>query len=81
MEMEADLNAFKNKISDRASEQVKNYRKDAERGDASAQNNLASCYYQGEGVDKDVGEAVKWFREAAEQGHAKAQYNLVGHNV
>lgn len=55
---------------------VVRYRTLAEQGDADAQNNLAYCYYEGEGVKKDVKEAFKWYSKAAEQGLAKAQNNL-----
>ena len=48
----------------------------AEQGDASAQNNLAVMYANGEGVKQDDRKAVRWFRMAAEQGHAAAQYSL-----
>ena len=50
--------------------------KDAEQGDAGAQNNLGNRYSNGEGVPQDYQEAVRWYRLAAEQGHAKAQDNL-----
>ena len=33
----------------------------AERGDASAQNNLGLMYYNGQSVRRDYTEAVKWF--------------------
>ena len=48
----------------------------AEKGDASAQNNLGVAYQNGQGLVKDDAEAVKWYRKAAEQGLALAQYNL-----
>jgi TPR repeat protein len=40
----------------------------AEQGDAVAQSNLASMYYNGEGVLQDYKTAVKWYTLAAEQG-------------
>ena len=52
------------------------YRKAADKGLADAQFNLGVCYYNGEGVAKDVVEAVKWYRKAADQGNADAQFNL-----
>ena len=55
---------------------VKWYTLAAEQGDAVAQNNLGTMYYQGKGVSQDDKTAVKWWRLAAEQGHARAQYNL-----
>jgi TPR repeat protein len=54
------------------------YRRAAEQGDASAQNNLGVMLANGQGVPQDDGQAVQWYRLAAEQGHALAQYNLGG---
>ena len=48
----------------------------AEKGDAKAQNKLALCYEEGDGVTKDVVEAAKWYGKAAESGYADAQFNL-----
>jgi uncharacterized protein len=48
----------------------------AEQGDARAQNNLASMYFNGQGVPQDYKTAVKWYTRAAEQGDASAQFNL-----
>lgn len=48
----------------------------AEQGNAEAQFNLGSLYYQGRGVPQDYKEAAKWFRKAADQGHVYAQVNL-----
>jgi len=48
----------------------------AEQGDATAQLDLASMYWNGEGVPQDNEEGVKWVRKAAEQGHAAAQLKL-----
>jgi TPR repeat protein len=62
-----DLNAdplFKKKVAE------------AEKGNADAQAHLGYCYYQGEGVPKNMGEAVKWWHQAAVQGNAVAQCNL-----
>ena len=50
--------------------------KAAEQGHADAQYDLGCCYYNGEGVPRDMAKAVEWFRKAAEQGYADAQYNL-----
>jgi TPR repeat protein len=54
------------------------YRRAAEQGDASAQNNLGVMYANGQGVRQDDALAVHWYGLAAEQGHALAQYNLGG---
>ena len=48
----------------------------AEQGNADAQFNLGSLYYQGRGVPQDYSEAVGWIRKAAEQGHVFAQTTL-----
>ncbi len=48
----------------------------AEQGDAAAQFNLGSLYYQGWGVPQDYREAAKWLRKAAEQNHGFAQATL-----
>ena len=37
---------------------------------------LAGCYYNGEGVVKDLERAVAWYMKAAEQNDANAQYNV-----
>ncbi|TVQ81961.1 MAG: sel1 repeat family protein [Micavibrio sp.] len=44
---------------------VKWYRKAAERGNASAQNNLGVMYREGQGVAQDYAEAFFWFSLAA----------------
>ena len=43
---------------------------------SDAFNNLAVCYYHGEGVLKNLPEAARLFRIAAEMGHTYAQYML-----
>ena len=48
----------------------------AEQGNAVAQFNLGSLYYQGWGVPQDYREAAKWLRKAAEQNHTFAQATL-----
>ena len=48
----------------------------AEQGNADAQFNLGSLYYQGRGAPQDYDEAVRWMRKAAEQGHVFAQVTL-----
>ena len=52
------------------------YRLSADHGYASAQNNLAVCYFYGRGVTQDKQEAMKWYRKAAGQGNVAAQYAL-----
>jgi TPR repeat protein len=48
----------------------------ANQGNATAQNNLAAMYDNGQGVPQDYTTAVKWYTLAAKQGNADAQYNL-----
>ena len=48
----------------------------AKQGDADAQFNLGSMYYQGKGVPKDYKQAIYWYTKAAEQGDDEAQFNL-----
>lgn len=55
---------------------IESLRKAAEEGDAYAQFNLGSCYYNGLGVTEDNEMGVKWIRKAAEQGNADAQLAL-----
>ena len=52
--------------------------KKAEAGDPVYQDSLATCYFYGNGVEKDYSLAVYWFKKAAEQGYAEAQYGLAG---
>lgn len=42
------------------------YTKAAEQGHAAAQYNLGNCYYDGEGVEKDLQKAIEWYTKAAE---------------
>ena len=51
-------------------------RKAADKGDVSAIINIATAYYFGRGVDKDLSQALGWFHRAADQGDVRAQYNL-----
>lgn len=48
----------------------------AERGDKSAQTELATCYYLGLGVQPNAQQAAYWFKRAAQQGETKAQFAL-----
>ena len=52
------------------------YRKVADQGNASAQNCLGDCYYNGWGVPLYYTQAFYWYREAAAQGYVEAQTNL-----
>jgi TPR repeat protein len=48
----------------------------AESGDTAGKHLLASLYYQGQGVRKDVGRAFVLFKEAADHGYRASQANL-----
>ena len=52
---------------------VKQYRHDAEQGDAEAQYHLGCCYQFGDGIIKNKVEAAKWLRKAARQGYGQAR--------
>jgi Sel1 repeat len=62
-----------NRIS---TEELNRFLTKAEQGDASAQYQLGTIYYQGESVPKSYTEALRWYKKAAEQGHADAQFSL-----
>ena len=57
---------------------VKYYQKALEVGvvSSAALSNLGICYYEGNGVEKNISEAVKYFKEAALGGFPQAQCNL-----
>ena len=54
------------------------WRKGAELGYPDSQNELAGCYFYGNGVEKDMVRAVSLYRKAAEQGHDESQHDLAG---
>jgi uncharacterized protein len=48
----------------------------AQAGQARAQTQLATLYYQGHGVPEDNAKAMALYERAARQGHAQAQFQL-----
>ena len=52
------------------------YRKSAEQGNATAQNNIGMLYLNGKGVNKDHDQAKLWLQKAADQGDLTAKGNL-----
>lgn len=48
----------------------------ANEGDAQAQFDLALCYLNGTGIEKNEELAFNWHKKAAEQGHVNAQFAL-----
>ena len=57
-------------------QEIEQFLKAAEQGDACAQSILGLIYANGEGVLENSREAGKWFLLAAKQGNAEAQSNL-----
>ena len=55
---------------------VTQLKKEAEVGNAEAQQKLGSAYLFGEGIPQDDTQAVAWYRKSAEQGNADAQNSL-----
>lgn len=47
--------------------------KAADAGSLDAMCDLADCYWDGEGVEKNMSLAIKWITKAADSGYAKAQ--------
>jgi TPR repeat protein len=45
-------------------------------GDSVAQDKLATCYFEGTGVEQDFSVAFNWWLKAAEQGNSCAQASL-----
>ena len=48
------------------------YKAAAEKGNKYAQHNIAFCYWDGMGVEKNHDLAIMWMRRSAEQGYEKA---------
>jgi TPR repeat protein len=56
---------------------VAKWQREAEKGDADAQYNLAYLYENGlEGLPKDEAKALELYQQAADKGHSAAQSNL-----
>lgn len=52
------------------------YEAAAEKGDPSAQSEVAVMYFIGQGVIKDIPTGIKWLEKSANQGDATAQHYL-----
>ena len=52
--------------------------KAADAGSLDAMHDLSDCYWDGEGVDKNMPLAIKWATKAADAGHVRAQAGLGG---
>ncbi|GLS23880.1 hypothetical protein GCM10007874_69010 [Labrys miyagiensis] len=55
---------------------VKQWQAKAEQGDVRSESALAGMYYQGKGVEQNIGLALQWYEKAASQGDAVAQSQL-----
>lgn len=55
---------------------AKRLERDAKKGDADSQFQLANCYRQGLGVSRNISLAHKWYLLAAKQKHADALFQL-----
>ena len=55
---------------------VEYYKKAIEQGCFLSEFNLGECYYNGDGIEKDLTLAAKWYKKAAERGHKFAQRKI-----
>lgn len=58
--------------------EAKEFIKNAKRGNAEAQYQLARCYFHGYGTKVNEKKAFKWYQKSAKQGHSAAEY-MLGH--
>lgn len=63
---------------ERIAKGIKYYLKGAEYNEPNCLSGLASCYYNGVAVDKDLRNAMKWFRKSAAAGDRFA-YFMIGY--
>lgn len=59
------------------SEKVQELLKKANGGDSNAQYDLATCYWNGDGVATNLKEAFNWYKKSAEQGNYNGE-NAIG---
>ena len=57
-------------------EELGQWKRDAEQGDAEAQYTLAICYLNGYGVEKDLEKHIYWLRLSAEQENVDAMWRM-----
>lgn len=57
-------------------EEVSDYKKMAESGDAFAQLNLGLAYATGDGAPRDHSKAMFWWMKSANRGNTRAQFNI-----
>ena len=58
------------------SERIVKFKKAAEKGSATAQYNLGVCYYNGQGVARNINKAAELWKLSARQGNATAKSAL-----
>ncbi|EXX74383.1 uncharacterized protein OCT59_015262 [Rhizophagus irregularis] len=54
---------------------INSFEKSTENGDQEAMFNLANCYKNGKGTEKNLIKALHWFEKAAEKDHIDAMFN------
>ncbi|EXX61363.1 hypothetical protein RirG_171870 [Rhizophagus irregularis DAOM 197198w] len=52
------------------------FKKAAEKGHEGSMYDLALCYHNGEGTEKDLKMAFYLYQKAAEKGHKESMYDL-----
>ncbi len=53
------------------------FQSSAEQGNLEAQDNIAYCYYLGNGVPENDNRAIWWYQKAADVGYGRATYHLI----
>ena len=70
------VNGLVSEFNLKKDEAIQWYRLAAEQGHVKAQNNLGACFFNGEGVSKNLQEALNWFEKAAKAGNKKAKESV-----
>jgi len=64
-------------IGESTPENVLQFKKMAQQGDAKAQYELGVCYYYGDGVEKDLKKAKEWIEKARKAGYSEPDWAQV----
>src|SRR3954471_4744933 len=67
---------FKTMLKTNIKKNFHQYQKAAEGGNVEAMSDLAFCYDNGEGTEKDLGKAFHWYQKAVEGGNEEVMSNL-----
>lgn len=59
-----------------APDSIRNIMQEAQKGDATAQNEVGGWYYRGQHVAQNYDEAIQWWAKAAKQGNPQAIGNM-----